>query len=286
MKEFFERHQSEIIGIAITIVAAIALVRITRFFLNRYLKRNSSHLNADPTNFRFLKNSISVVIYVIAIFVIIYMLPGGKTLSVSLFASAGIIAAIAGFASQAALSNIVGGIFVVMFKPFRVGHIIQIGTDKIGAVEDITLRHTVIRDFQNRRIIIPNSVISNETILNSTIEDEKICRFIEYGISYDSDMQKAKEIIREEALRHPLCIDNRSDEDKEKGLPVVRVLVIGFGDSAVLLRAYVWSNNVGESWQLFTELNEWVKARFDAEGIEIPFPHRTLVYKDKKDDKS
>ncbi len=94
-----------------------------------------------------------------------------QTISTGIFASAGIFAAIIGFASQQAFSNIVGGIFIVIFKPFRVGDFIQVGTN-IGNVEDITLRHTVIKDLQNKRIIIPNSVISTETIVNNHIEEK------------------------------------------------------------------------------------------------------------------
>ena len=211
---------------------------------------------------------------------IIYRLPGGKALAVSLFAGAGIFAAIVGFASQQAFSNIVGGIFIVIFKPFRVDDLIQVGADRMGFVVDITLRHTVIRDFNNRRIIIPNSVISAETVLNFTIEDQKICRWVEIGISYDSDINLAKKIMQEEALKHPLLIDNRTEEDIAEGKPQVDVRVIGFGDSSVNLRAWIWANSNGEAFAIHTDLNESIKARFDAEGIEIPFPYRTLVYKD------
>ena len=201
------------------------------------------------------------------------------SLSVSLFAGAGILAVVIGFASQHAFANIVSGIFIVIFKPFRVGDRITIGTDVRGVVEDINLRHTIIRNFENKRIIVPNSIISNEKIENASIGDEKICRFVEFGISYDSNIDKAMKIMEKEALKHPLHIDNRSDEEKEKNDPIVRVRVIGFADSSVNLRAWVWAKDSPDAFTLGCDLNKSIKERFDKEGIEIPFPYRTIVYK-------
>ena len=183
------------------------------------------------------------------------------------------------FASQAAFANIIGGVFIVIYKPFRVGDMVDLGPDRVGIVEDINLRHTVIRDFQFRRIIIPNATISNETILNSNYGDDRIRKHIHFGISYDSDIDRALSIIAEEAEKHPLSIDGRTPEEKVAGDPVVRVRVIGFGDSSVNLRAWVWTEDPGDAYELSWSLNKIVKQRFDREGIEIPFPYRTVVYK-------
>ena len=89
-------------------------------------------------------------------------------------------------------------------KPFRIGDKIKfIGKDVSGTVEDITMRHTVVRTFENKRIIIPNSIVSVDIIENAHITEEKVCRFLEIGISYDSDVNKAITIIQEEVQRHP-----------------------------------------------------------------------------------
>jgi small-conductance mechanosensitive channel len=214
-----------------------------------------------------------------ALTIIIYQYPSVRAFAVGLFAGAGILAVIIGFASQQAFSNMVSGIFIVIFRPFRVGDWIKIGTDKSGIVADITLRHTVIRDFENKRIIIPNSVISSEIIINSSIDDQKIRRHIEFGISYDSDVDKAIAIIQEEAMKHPYFLDNRTKEERKNNEPAVLARLIGFGDSSINLRTYVWSKDPAKSFDLHTDLNRIVKKRFDEEGIEIPFPYRTIVYK-------
>jgi small-conductance mechanosensitive channel len=174
----------------------------------------------------------------------------------------------------------------VIFKPYKIGDRILVRTDLNGVVEDINLRHTVIRNFENKRIIIPNSVISNEVVINSNYEDNQICKFINMGISYDSDIDLAKEIMRDEVEKHPLSVDARTDEQKEAGEPRVPVRVIMMGDSSVNLRAWSWANNPPDAFVMECDLLESIKKRFDKEGIEIPFPHRTLVYKEPKNKES
>jgi small-conductance mechanosensitive channel len=247
------------------------------------IKKNREAENSgDVTNLVFLKRSIIVLIYLTGISFAIYMIPQLRVIATSLLAGAGLFAIAIGFASQAALSNVIGGLFIVMFKPYKIGDRIQIRTDLSGVVEDINLRHTVIRNFENKRIIIPNSVISNEVVVNSNYEDNKICKWIDMGISYDSDIDLAKEIMKDEILKHPLFVDNRTEEQIEAGEDIVPVRVIMMGESSVNLRAWSWANNPPDAFVMGCDLLESIKKRFDKEGIEIPFPHRTLVYKHPK----
>ena len=172
----------------------------------------------------------------------------------------------------------------MIFKPYKISDIIEFKDGRIGVVEEITMRHTLINDYENRRIIIPNSVISEETIINSNILDEKIRKHIVFSISYDSNVDKAMRIIQEEAQNHPFLIDNRNEEEKESDVPVVIVRVIALSDFSVDLKAYVWSKGNDDAFVLKCDLLKSVKQRFDKEGIEIPFPYRTVVYKnDLKD---
>ncbi|QZT37802.1 mechanosensitive ion channel family protein [Halosquirtibacter xylanolyticus] len=267
------------VKVAIVIVTVYLTSFIIRKILNLFIKKKSLKANVDPTNFSFIKNSITFVIYTIGIIVIFLITPSLQGFGKALFAGAGVLAAVIGFASQKAFSNIISGIFILIFRPFRVDDIIEIGNTQKGMVEEITLRHTIIRNFENRRIVIPNSIISEETIINSDLIDQKINKFIAFGISYDSDIDLAKKIIYDEAIKHPLFIDNRSIEQKEENIPKVIVRVVELADSSVNLRASVWTRTNGDAFVLSCDLNESVKKRFDNEGIEIPFPHRTIVYK-------
>jgi len=283
MGDFFQSSRFYYIVLAIVIYGVAYFTSwLLRKTMQRFFLRSSQSLNVDPTKFSFLKNAVSFLVFLTATILLFVLIPGLKRFGLTLTAGAGILTAIIAFASQAAFSNIISGIFIVIFRPFRVHDIIKIGELYMGVVEDITLRHTVIRNFENRRIIVPNSVISSETIVNSNIEDPRICNFVEVGISYDSDLDKAIEILRQASEAHPNCIDNRTDEDKEAGNPLVTVRVLGFGESAMRLRAWVWSEDSAKGFVMRTDLYRIIKKRFDEEGIEIPYPHRTIVMKHEK----
>jgi small conductance mechanosensitive channel len=263
----------------VTLLIAFVISKIIRILLSRFLRLSSSKLRIDHTQFNFLKNAVTFFIFLGAVIFIFYTVPKLKALSITLFAGAGILTAIVLFASQQAFANIVSGIFIVIFKPFRVNDLVDVGNLPKGRVEDITLRHTVIRNFENRRMIIPNSVISSEIVINSSIVEEQICNFIDMGISYDADIDKAMEIMQSEAMAHPNFIDHRSEEEKREGVPPVSTRVIGFGDSSVNLRAFVWTEDHSRGYVLRTDLYKSIKEQFDQQGIEIPFPYRTIVYK-------
>ena len=176
---------------------AFVLSFVIRKGLQRIRKYNNEN-NLDNTKLIFIKNSLNFLIYTIAIIIVARTIPALKDVGTSLLAGAGILAAIVGFAFQAAFSNIVSGVFIVLFRPFRVGDIIFFKDELTGTVCEITFRHTVIKDFENKRIIIPNTVISNETIINSSIDDERVLKHIYFSIAYDADVDKAISIIQEE----------------------------------------------------------------------------------------
>jgi small conductance mechanosensitive channel len=265
--------------IGAVLIVTIVLTRLIRWLISKSFISASERLRVDATRYRFFKNAASFIIWLVALGTIVLLIPELKALAITLFAGAGILVAFVGFAAQQAFSNIVSGIFIVIFKPFRVGDLIKVGNLNYGVVVDITLRHTIINNFENKRIIIPNSVVSSETIINDSIEEPKVCKWIEVGISYDSDIDIATRIIQEEAMKHPYCIDNRTESEIANGKPQVLVRVLGFGESSVNLRAFVWAKDSFEAFQMHSDLNRTIKKRFDAEGIEIPFPYRTVVYK-------
>lgn len=278
MKEqLLENLEYIVLFVGIILATIIVSFLVNRFF-KRLISRSTEVMNTDPTNYQFLRHTIRATIFIVGFSIAIYMMPSLRLLATSLLAGAGVLAVAVGFASQQALSNIISGVFIIIFKPFRINDRLKIG-EKFGTVEDIGLRHTVIRDFENKRIIIPNSIISNEIIINSDFVEGKICKWIEIGISYDSDIEKAMSIMRDEILKHPLHIDYRTKQQIKDGVELVRVKVIGLGDSSVNLRGWAWAKDTIDSFEIGCDLFKSIKIRFDKEGIEIPFPHRTLVHK-------
>ena len=280
MKEV-DQYWEQIVFAVVVLAIAFLLGRIVRGILGRFFRAAAQKLKVDPTRYNFFKNASEFLIMLIAIVIIFRSIPALRGFGDTLLTGAGILAAIVGFASQSAFSNIVSGVFLVIFRPFSVGDRIRIGQLYNGDVEDITLRHTVIRDFENKRIVIPNTVISNEVIVNSSIVDEKVCMFIEFGISLDADIQKAQRIIQEESTQNPYCIDNRTEEEKAKGEHAVMVRVMGFTEVATQLRGYAWARNPNEGFELKCELNMSIKERFDKEGIDMAMPLRMIAYKNQ-----
>lgn len=262
----------------LVLVVAFIVSKILKFVIGRFVRAAAQKLKVDHTRYKFFKNAIDFIVYLIAVIVIFRSVPALEGYGNSLLTGAGVLAAIVGFASQSAFSNIISGIFLVIFRPFSVGDRVQIGQLYTGDVEDITLRHTVIRNFENRLIVIPNSVINNETIINSTLTHELVCIFIEIVISFNSDVDKAMKIIQEEALQHPECRDNRNELAKKNGEAQVDVKLLSLTESGQQLRAYVWAKDPTAGFNLKCDLLKSIKLQFDKKGIEIPY--RTVYMKE------
>ena len=259
--------------ILITTVVTVVLRKVLNIFISKY----AEILETDPTNFSFLKNSIGFIVYTAGLIFIFHKIPYLKSLGTGLFAGAGVVAVVVGFASQKAFSNIISGIFILMFKPFKISDIVELESGNKGIVEEITLKHTIIKDYENRRIIIPNSIISEQTIINSSIQDEDIRKHVFFSISYDSNMDTAIKIIKEEAAQHPYVIDKRTKEDFQNNTPLVIVKVIALNEYSIDLKAYIWSNSNDKAYIMQCDLLKSVKQRFDKEGIEIPYPYRNVI---------
>jgi small conductance mechanosensitive channel len=266
------------IKVILIIILTIIVNRVAKKLYKRFIHGNSEISASDLTNYKFIEHSLASIIYLVGFSFAIWHIEFLKPIAQSLVAGAGILAIAVGFASQQALGNIISGIFIVIYKPYVLNDRISLRGDLRGVVEDISLRHTVIRNFENQRIIIPNSVISNEVLINSNYSDTKICRFIEVGISYGSNIDLAKSIIADEIAKHPLCIDTRSEEDIENGAPRVMVRVLSLLDSSVMIRGWAWAKDAPDAFVLQCDTTESIKKRFDREGIVIPFPQRTISY--------
>jgi small-conductance mechanosensitive channel len=181
----------------------------------------------------------------------------------ALLGAAGIVGIAIGFASQTSVSNIISGLFLISEKPFAVGDIIQVGTTK-GTILSIDLLSVKLRTFDNHFIRIPNEVIIKNEVRN--ISRFPIRRLdIELGVAYKENVKKVRDVLLDIAEKEPLCLDEPE--------PVVRFQ--NFGDSALEFLYAVWC--VREDFlSLKKKIMQQIKERFDEEGIEIPFPHRTL----------
>lgn len=262
--------------VVVIVLAAFVLERFIRLLLKRaYMRSERAH--EDATRYRFLKNATRFIVGLVATAAIVYSIPSFKHIAVTLFAGAGILVAIIGLAAQGAFSNIISGVFIVAFKPFRVGD--QIAWASSAALWRISRSGIPSSVHSRTGAIMPNSKISDETIVNSTIGDAATCEFVSVTVSYECDLDRAIAVPQDEAMQHPSYRDRRTAEEVENGLPPVRVQVTALADSGVTLRAAVWADDAGAARLMHFDLLRNIKLRFDREGIEIPYPHRVVVHK-------
>ncbi|WP_129116965.1 mechanosensitive ion channel family protein [Halegenticoccus tardaugens] len=171
-----------------------------------------------------------------------------------------------GFAMQDVIANFVAGIFIFTDRPFRIGDWIE-WDDNAGIVEDISFRVTRVRTFDNELLTVPNSQLTDDVIKNPVAKN-KLRLKVPFGIGYDDDIHRATDIIVEEAEAHDGVLDT----------PEPSVRLTELGDSSVVLQSRIWIAEPSRADFVKTrgEYVTAVKERFDAEGIDIPYPNRTL----------
>jgi small conductance mechanosensitive channel len=269
-----------VVTIIIIFFGTLLISKIITRIINRYIQLKLKRGEVDLTNYNFFGHIATAVIYITGFAFAMIQIPQFKVIGQSMLAGAGVLSLVVGLASQQALSNIVSGILIVIFKPFRINDKITINT-YTGFVEDINLRQVVIRDLENNRIIIPNSVISNGIITNANLNEDKVCKIIQIGIGYSSNIERALEIMKEEVLKHPLRVDNRTEDEIERNVEPVIARVVNLGESSVDLKVWAWALNSGDGFVMYCDLLQSIKKRFDAENIEIPFPQRSITLNQK-----
>ncbi|WP_440952641.1 mechanosensitive ion channel family protein [Methanococcoides sp. FTZ1] len=262
-------------------ILTFVLAKLTDRLLKAYFVLASKKMNIDETTYGLVRRIIVAMVYFSGFIVIVFSIPSLRDLSIALFAGAGFAGIVIGMAAQNTLSNIIAGVALATFRPFRVGDLLTIHGE-YGRVTDITLGYTKIRTWDNRRLNIPNHIISDEAIINWSIDDPTVNWTIVIGISYDSDIDLARRLMIAEARKHPEVMDyeelSRYHPDKKPG-DEVSVLVTELADFSVNMKLYIWVRDRSVAFDTGCELKEAIKKSFDANGVEIPFPYRTIVYK-------
>lgn len=236
------------------------------------LNRVSARVNPNSLHWNILKQIIKIGMLLLFIINVVENVPALAKVGTTLLACSSVLAAAVGLASQDALGNAIDGLLISLFKPFAVGDRIRLNDKGItGTVADINLRYTTVKTFENNLLMIPNSVMNSEIIENYNIGDQRIVAFVDVEVSYDADIDLAKNILKELALSHPLFVDKRTDEEKDNGIEPVTISLRAFNASGVALRMPVWSANIGDSFKLCSELREQILKAFKENDIKIPY---------------
>lgn len=257
-------------------VFAIILVLIVTLFCWKIVKKIiRKHL--VNKNLDIILNITKIVIWTFGILIATRQIKALQDLALVLFSSSGVVVVVLGLSAQETMNNIISGVMIAWNKPFEIGDYIRcVDNNAEGYVQAIELRHTILRTFENHLFVVPNSILNTSVIENYTMA-EKQCIFFDVGISYESDLEHAIEIIRDIALAHPLFYDVRTKEDIENGVEPVTVRVQALADFSVNLRAVLWVESFNQRGSYLSDLRKAVKLQFDKEGIEIPYPYQNTI---------
>lgn len=268
--ELLEQSQGtalEALGTMVTFVAAFVLLY---YVSKRLFKPGLRHvLQARDVNPTVISLSMSITeVAALLIAIAAASTIAGFGVVMSAFATlTGAVALAVGFAAQELISNFVSGIFILRDEPFHVGDWIE-WNGMEGVVRNVQLRTTKIETFDNEVITVPNSQLANNPVTNPVSNDELRIKFL-FGIDYDDDIEQAKQIILEEARHTQGTISDPS--------PAVRLTELG--DSYVGLTGTVWIDDPthGDYVKVRSDFVQAVKERFDADGIDMPYPFTELT---------
>lgn len=213
-------------------------------------------MKMDQTMQIMIRRLVSATIYLIGLMLIIYQIPQLRSLVTAIVAGAGIAGLAIGYAARDSLANFTSSIFIAVFKPFRVGDLVDFRGEH-GQIEDLTLRHTVIRTTDNKRVIIPNSIMGNEPIINWSIRDSEITWIVDFDLGKASDIDKAREIIIKNVRSHPLVLKDRP----------MSVQLINSKCTELILRLEVTVPGRNVANGIGCDIREAVKKEFEEHGI-------------------
>ncbi|NJX15246.1 mechanosensitive ion channel domain-containing protein [Tamlana crocina] len=255
-----------IVEYGLKVLGAIVIWIVGAWVIKKILKATKSIMskqNYDESLQKFLMNLLGWILKIILIIVVLGTVGVETTSFAAILAAAGLAI---GMALQGSLGNFAGGVLIMIFKPFKIGDLIE-AQGEIGVVKEIEIFTTKLTGLSNREIIIPNGSLSNGNIINYTTEGTRRVDLV-FGVSYDADIKKTKEVIMNVLTSHPKVLKD----------PAPAVTVLELADSSVNFATRPWCKSE-DYWDVYFDVTENVKEALDAAGIEIPYPHQVEIQK-------
>lgn len=261
-KEYLTEQLPALTGFCIKVVLSIIVFFVGRRIISwivNIMRKSLERANIDAGVVQFISSAGKAVLYMLLIFNIAISLGVKESSVAALLGTAGVTV---GLALQGGLANLAGGVLLLIFKPFVVGdYIIQDQANGCeGTVAKIEICYTTLLSIDNKKIVVPNGILSNSTIINVTAKENRKLE-IKVGISYDADIRKTKKVIEDILKADP---DTRSDNSE------MVVFVDSLADSAVIIGLRVWVPT-DAYWKTKWRLNQRIKEEFDTNGITIPY---------------
>tara|TARA_R110002124_G_scaffold174313_1_gene341953 strand:- start:449 stop:1255 length:807 start_codon:yes stop_codon:yes gene_type:complete len=266
MEEFLETSQDLLFLYAPKVITALLILFIGLYAIKIIIKSSRKLMQkrgVDITLQRFLGNLIGWILKVLLFITVISQLGVATTSFAAIIAAAGLAI---GLALQGSLGNFAGGVLIMIFKPIKIGDFIE-AQGESGTVKEIEIFTTKLNTPDNKEVIIPNGALSNGNIVNYSTEATRRVDFT-FGVGYDSDIRKTKEIIFDVINNHPLIL-------KE---PATAVNLSELADSSINFFTRAWVKKE-DYWTVKFDVMEQTKEALDAAGIDIPYPHRVNINK-------
>lgn len=258
-----------LITFGLKVLAALVAFFVGRLvirWIRKIVRRSFERSGADKGVEQFVDSLLKYGLYALLVFSLISSLGFDTTSVAAVLASGGVAI---GLALQGSLSNFAGGVLILLLKPFVVGdYIIEDSNGKEGTVKEIQIFYTKLSTIDNKTIVIPNGMLTNNSITNATAKDERQLD-LRVSISYDADIRQAKSVIENLLIKDECIIKNEQ----------INVFVHELADNAVVLGIRAWVKNE-EYWETRWRLLEEIKILLDENGIEIPYPQMAVHMKE------
>lgn len=274
MKDFLDKYLDKFISIVVIVAIIVVVNRVLDELINRTIRRKRK--KNVTTLLMFIKRIKKLILYSLMVLLCLEQFDAFHKFSITVLSGLGIGSVVLGLAAQESMKNFFGSLALVIGDAYEVGDFIECSMQGVsGTVEDITMRHTIIRTINNRRVIIPNCQMNSYIIENFNYKDNENVKLVDYSISYEADIDKAISIIKDEMKK--LYRPSKKGINKDVEFPKVRVA--SWNDSSISLRAWVWGKDNSDVYDNMYKLNYVIKNRFDEENIEIPYPHVVVTKK-------
>lgn len=258
MEQFWNGLLDRATTLGLKILAALVVLMIGHYIIKLVVRRmGKSRISkeGDPTVIRILQNFTRIGLYVLLIVSVVAILGVPMASLVTVIASAGVAI---GLALQGALSNLAGGVMILIFRPFRLGDFVEVD-DYSGTVTDIGIFYTVLTTTDNKVVTVPNGTVMGDSIVNYSVKDTRRVELV-FSAAYGTDAEKVKKLLLAEADKHELVLKD----------PAPFARLTKQNDSSLDFTLRVWTKS-SDYWTVQFDLLETLTHRFEEEGIEVPF---------------
>lgn len=267
---YFEYIKNYVLEYSPKLISAIVILFVGLWatsIITKLIKKVMRKREIEPTLVLFIGNLVFWALRILVLITVITQLGIGTSSFVAILGAAGLAI---GLALQGSLSNFAGGVLIILLKPFRVGDVIE-AQGIIGTVKEIKMFSTIVTLPENKQAIIPNASLSNDNIINYTVNGTLRIDLV-IGVDYGSNFKQVKDVVFEILESHPLILKD----------PKPAVFVTTLNNSSVDFAIRPWTK-AEDYWTVRAEIIESCKLAFDKAGIEIPYPHQVEIQKTVKE---